>query len=178
MKKILFSIFILLFSINLLAQKNIYQFKVKDINGKTFDFSSLKGKKILIVNTASRCGLTGQYKDLQTLYEMYRHEGFEIVAFPANNFLKQEPGENSEIKEFCKKNYDISFLLMSKISVKGKHQHPIYSWLTSKEMNGKMDSKVKWNFQKYLINENGELVDVIYPTESPTGKKISQWLKE
>lgn len=165
-------------SINIYAQKNIYQFKVKDINGKVFDFSTLKGKKILIVNTASKCGLTGQYKDLQMLYTMYQDDNLEIIAFPANNFMKQEPGNNAEIKAFCSNNYKVSFPLMSKISVKGKNQHPIYSWLTSKEKNGKLDSKVKWNFQKYLINEKGELVDVAYPKELPSGEKISNWLKK
>jgi len=178
MKYITLGILLVLININIYAQKNIYHFKVKDINGKMFDFSTLKGKKILIVNTASKCGLTDQYKDLQMLYSMYQNDNLEIIAFPANNFMKQEPGNNAEIKTFCSNNYKVSFPLMSKISVKGKNQHPIYSWLTSKEKNGKLDSNVKWNFQKYLINEKGELVDIAYPRELPSGEKISNWLKK
>ena len=141
------------------AQTNsIHQFKVKDINGQNFDMSSLKGKKVLVVNVASKCGLTPQYEQLQELYDKYKDTGFTIVGFPANNFLNQEPGSNSEIKAFCTENYGVTFLMMDKISVKGKDQSPIYQWLTEKSKNGVLDSEVSWNFQKYMIDEDGKLV--------------------
>lgn len=158
------------------AQSGFYDFKVKTLEGNDFDFASLKGKKVMIVNTASKCGFTPQYKDLEELYEK---EGGKlvIIGFPANNFLNQEPGSASEIREFCTKNYGVTFPLMEKISVKGKDMHPLYQWLTSKDKNGVMDSEVKWNFQKYLIDENGKLVDVIYSREKPGSDKVMAWLK-
>ena len=155
---------------------SIYQFIVEDVNGEEFDFSCLKGKKIMIVNTASRCGLTYQYKSLQALYEKYQNENFVIIGFPANNFLFQEPGTNQQISEFCKKNYGVTFPIMSKINVKGKKIHPIYSFLTDKRKNGYIDSKVTWNFQKYLINEKGLLEKVISPRTSPEDEKIVNWI--
>lgn len=156
---------------------SIYQFKVEDLHGETFDFSSLKGKKVMIVNTASKCGLTPQYEGLEELYQTYKEENFIIIGFPANNFMSQEPGTNEEIAQFCKKNYGVSFPMMSKISVKGKDIHPIYAFLTSKDKNGVMDSKVKWNFQKYLIGEDGTLEKVIDPTTKPMDDEIIQWIK-
>ena len=150
---------------------SIYQFTVEDIDGESFDFSCLEGKKIMIVNTASRCGLTYQYKGLQTLYNKYKNQNFIIVGFPANNFLFQEPGTNKQISEFCKKNYGVTFPIMSKIDVKGKNIHPIYSFLTDKSKNGYIDSKVTWNFQKYLINEK-----VVSPRTSPENEKIVNWI--
>lgn len=155
---------------------SIYQFTVEDIDGKAFDFSCLEGKKIMIVNTASRCGLTYQYKGLQTLYNKYKNQNFIIVGFPANNFLFQEPGTNKQISEFCKKNYGVTFPIMSKIDVKGKNIHPIYSFLTDKSKNGYIDSKVTWNFQKYLINEKGLLEMVVSPRTSPENEKIVNWI--
>ncbi|MGA1976789.1 MAG: glutathione peroxidase [Bacteroidales bacterium] len=157
------------------AQTGFYDFKVKTLEGKEFDFSTLKGKKVMIVNTASKCGFTPQYKDLEELYEQYQGK-FEIIGFPANNFANQEPGSDSEIREFCTKNYGVTFPMMEKISVKGDDMHPLYKWLTSKEKNGVMDSQVRWNFQKYLIDENGKLVDVVYSMEKPGSKKIIDWL--
>ena len=157
--------------------ENIYQFKVKNLAGEDFDFASLKGKKIMIVNTASKCGLTPQYKDLQKLYETYKDDNFVIVGFPANNFLKQEPGTNEEIAEFCQLNYGVTFPMMEKISVKGKEMHPIYKFLTEKAKNGLEDSKVKWNFQKYLIDENGNLAKIIAPKTLPTDASIIDWIK-
>lgn len=178
MKKIVFVIVLAIFSTSLLAQnKTLHDFKVKDIDGKDFDLSSLKGKKVLVVNTASKCGLTPQYEDLQKLYKMYGGDKFIIIGFPANNFMKQEPGSNLEIKQFCSSEYNITFPMMAKISVKGKDIHPLYKWLTEKELNGKMDSKVKWNFQKYLIDENGTFVDVVYPKTNPLDDKIVNWIK-
>lgn len=160
------------------SQKSFYDFKVKDINGKDFDLSSLKGKKILVVNTASKCGFTPQYKQLQALFETYGGKKFTIIGFPANNFMKQEPGTNQEIAEFCQKNYGVTFQMMSKISVKGDDMNPLYQWLTSKKQNGVMDSEVKWNFQKYLIDENGKLVDVYYSKVLPDDEKIVSWIKK
>lgn len=156
---------------------SIHQFKVEDINGKVFDFSSLRGKKILIVNVASKCGLTPQYKELQELYDKYKDTGFVVVAFPSNDFANQEPGTASEIKDFCSNTYQITFPLMNKIKVKGKNCAPIYSWLTKKEKNKVLDSEIEWNFQKYLIDEAGRLVDVIKPRESPLSRKITEWIE-
>jgi len=169
---------LLTMSFALQAQDNIYAFTVKDISGQEFKLASLKGKKVLIVNTASKCGLTPQYKDLEKLYQEYKDQNFVIIGFPANNFAKQEPGSDEEIAEFCEKNYGVSFPMMSKISVKDDEIDPLYSWLTLKEKNGVMDAQVKWNFQKFMINEDGELVDVAWPMEKPYNKKIIKWLKE
>jgi glutathione peroxidase len=175
-KTIVLTLLIMLLGFSSQAQKSLYDFKVTTIDGKPFDLSQLKGKKVLIVNTASKCGLTPQYKDLESLYKQYNQDNFIIIGFPANSFMNQEPSSNAEIKEFCSKNYGVSFPMMSKISVKGKDIHPLYSWLTKKSQNGKMDSKVKWNFQKYLIDEKGQLVDVVFPREKPTSDKIVNWI--
>ncbi len=158
------------------TKETIYQFKVTDLYGKIFDFSSLKGKKILIVNTASECGLTPQYKDLESIYEKYKDKNFVIVGFPANNFGAQEPGSNEQIAKFCEMNYGVTFPMMSKISVKGADKHEVYQFLTQKSKNGLQDSEVEWNFQKYLINENGELVKVLSPRVLPTDTAIVGWI--
>ena len=158
-------------------KNTIYSFTVEDIDGKPFSLESLKGKKVMIVNTASKCGLTPQYKKLEALYQEYKDQNFVIVGFPANNFMWQEPGSNEDIKAFCKKNYDVSFPMMAKISVKGKSQHPLYAFLTKKDKNGVKDSSVKWNFQKYLINENGYLVEVVSPRTQPDDPVVLDWLK-
>jgi glutathione peroxidase len=160
------------------SQNSIYSFKVKTIEGSIFDFNTLKGKKVLIVNTASRCGFTPQYKDLEELYKKYGGEHFIILGFPANNFKEQEPGSNSEIKQFCQLNYGVTFPMMEKVSVKGADICPLYLWLTSKKLNGKMDSEVKWNFQKYLIDENGNMADIVEPKESPLSEKIVNWITD
>lgn len=162
-----------------LTQKrnSIYQFTVFDINQKPFDFAKLKGKKIMIVNTASKCGYTPQYEDLQKLYEKYKNKGFVIVGFPANNFRNQEPGTNAEIAEFCKLNYGVTFPMMEKISVKGEDMHPIYQYLTQKAKNGLQDSEVGWNFQKFLINKKGQLEKVIKTKVSPLDDEIIQWIE-
>jgi len=156
---------------------NIYGFKVKDLNGADFDFSTLKGKKIMIVNTASKCGLTPQYKELQSLYEKYKDKNFVIIGFPANNFMGQEPGTDQEIAEFCQANYGVTFPMMGKISVKGKDIAPIYEFLTQESKNGFSDSKVSWNFQKYLLNQNGQIERVIDPKTPPTDKEIIDWIE-
>lgn len=159
-----------------ISAETIYQFKVKDLYGKEFDFASLKGKKILIVNTASECGLTPQYKDLEAIYKKYKDLNFVIVGFPANNFGKQEPGSNEQIAKFCEMNYGVTFPMMSKISVKGSDMDDVYKFLTQKSKNGLQDSEVEWNFQKYLINEQGELVRVLSPRVLPTDAAIVGWI--
>jgi glutathione peroxidase len=161
----------------LVAKETIYQFKVEDLSGKSFDFASLKGKKIMIVNTASKCGLTPQYKDLEAVYKEYKDKGLVIVGFPANNFASQEPGTNEEIATFCQLNYGVTFPMMDKISVKGNDMATIYQFLTQKSKNGLQDSTVEWNFQKYLINEKGELEKVISPRTLVTDPEVLNWIK-
>jgi len=160
-----------------MAKETIYQFKVKDLYGEEFDFASLKGKKVIVVNTASKCGLTPQYKDLEALYKQYKDKGLVIVGFPANNFAEQEPGTSKEIATFCQQNYGVSFPMMDKISVKGNDMAPLYKFLTEKSKNGVEDSEVQWNFQKYLINEKGELVKVIAPKTLVTEPEVMDWVK-
>ncbi len=159
------------------ASQTIYDFKVTDIDGNEFNLASLKGKKVMIVNTASKCGLTPQYEELEKLYKTYKDSNFVIIGFPSNDFMSQEPGSNTEIKEFCSKNYGVSFPMMSKIEVKGKDKHPLYQFLTEKSKNGYSDNAVKWNFQKYLINEEGKLVKVISPSTKPMDEEIISWLR-
>ncbi len=177
MKKYLFISLLLIAVLGVSAQQSFYDFKVQDIDGNNFDLSSLKGKKVLVVNTASKCGLTPQYEQLQSIFEKYGGDKFTIIGFPANNFLKQEPGTNSEIEEFCQKNYGVTFQMMAKISVKGDDMHPLYQWLTQKSKNGVLDSEVAWNFQKYLIDENGHLVEMVAPKVKPDDEKIVNWIK-
>lgn len=160
-----------------MATETIYQYKVTDLYGKPFDFASLKGKKVIVVNTASKCGLTPQYKDLEALYEKYKDKGLVIVGFPANNFASQEPGTSQEIAAFCQQNYGVTFPMMEKISVKGEDMAPLYKFLTQKGKNGLEDSEVQWNFQKYLINEKGQLVKVVSPKTLPNDPEITDWLK-
>jgi glutathione peroxidase len=167
---------IMMMSIPLFSQnESLYDIRVKTLEGDDFDFSSLKGRKVMIVNVASKCGFTPQYKDLEDMYRKYEGE-IVIIGFPANNFGNQEPGTAAEIREFCSQNYGVTFPMMEKISVRGDDIHPLYKWLTSKEKNGVMDSEVKWNFQKYLIDENGKLVDVLYSREKPESEKSINWL--
>lgn len=157
--------------------ETIYHFTVEDLYGETFSFESLQGKKVMIVNTASKCGLTPQYEKLQALYEQYGGDDFVIVGFPANNFLGQEPGSNEDIAQFCKKNYGVTFPMMAKISVKGKDMHPLYEYLTTKELNGYSDNKVQWNFQKYLIGEEGYLEKVLDPRTDPVDPEVIAWIE-
>lgn len=153
---------------------SIYEFKVESLEGGTIDFNNFKGKKILIVNTASKCGFTKQYADLEELHQQY--PDLVIVGFPANNFMRQEPGSNEEIAEFCEKNYGVTFPMAAKISVKGKNQHELYTWLTHKKYNQAEDSEVKWNFQKYLISEEGKLLKVFPSKVKPTDSEITELL--
>ena len=160
-----------------IKKMSVHEFTVENISGDNFDFTELKGKKIMIVNTASKCGLTPQYLDLEELYQRYKDQGLVIVGFPSNDFMSQEPGTNEDILAFCQKNYGVTFPMMSKVKVKGKDKCEIYEYLTDKSKNGFEDSKVKWNFQKYLLNEDGFLVDVIAPTTPPNDAQIISWIE-
>lgn len=178
MRKISLFISLIFLAMSIFGQtsKSFYDFKVQTIDGADFSFSSLKGKKVMIINTASKCGNTPQYADLEKLYQTYGGDKFVIIGFPANNFGAQEPGSNTQIKEFCTKNYGVTFPMMSKISVKGSDMHELYKWLTSKSQNGVMDSEVKWNFQKYLVDETGKLVKVVEPRTNPMDHAIIDWV--
>jgi glutathione peroxidase len=176
MKNIITALLILTGMIMNAQDINFYSFNVKTFDGEEISLEQFKGKKVLVVNVASKCGLTPQYEDLQKLYEEYGGDDFTIVGFPANNFLSQEPGTNEEIKEFCSVNYGVTFPMMAKISVKGKDIHPLYEWLTKKESNGLFDAKVTWNFQKFMIDENGNLVDYASPKTKPFDEKIISWI--
>lgn len=180
MKMKFFLTTVLMFSIMAMmqGQSGFYDFKVETLSGEEFDMSSLKGKKVMVVNTASKCGLTPQYEQLQSIYEEYGPDDFTIIGFPANNFKNQEPGTEEEIREFCDINYGVTFPMMEKISVKGEDQHPIYQWLTSKSKNGVEDSEVQWNFQKYLIGPDGTLQKVISPKTPPDAPEIIKWITE
>lgn len=153
-------------------QKSFYDFTVKTIDGKDLSLSTFKGKKVLVVNVASKCGFTPQYAKLQELYTKYGNDNFVIIGFPANNFLHQEPGSNEEIKQFCTLNYGVTFPMMAKISVKGKDIAPLYKWLTQKSENGVEDASVSWNFQKFLIDENGNWIASFSPNIDPLSEKI------
>lgn len=154
-----------------LQSSSIHSFQVPSLTGGTIDFSEFKGKKILVVNTASKCGYTPQYEALQKVYEQYQDQ-LVIVGFPCNDFLFQEPGSSEEIEEFCKKNYGVSFPMAAKIHVKGKEMAEIYQWLTEKELNGVESSKVTWNFQKYLLDEDGQLIRHFEPKVVPNDPEI------
>jgi glutathione peroxidase len=156
--------------------RNFYDFTVKTIDGKKFPLSKLKDKKVLVVNVASKCGLTPQYKQLQELFDKYGKGNFTIVGFPANNFGKQEPGTDGEIKEFCTSNYGVTFPIMAKISVKGDDIDPLYKWLTSRDENGKSDAEVTWNFQKFMIDEKGNWVGTVEPKVLPNDRIITDWI--
>jgi len=173
-----FIFLLLLFPLVTFAQNSFYDFTVQDIDGNEISMSQFKGKKVMVVNVASKCGLTPQYEQLEAIYQQYGGDDFVIIGFPANNFMKQEPGTNEEIKEFCTLEYGVTFPMMSKISVKGDDMAEIYQWLTDEEKNGVISSKVKWNFQKYLINEQGQLEYVINPQVKPDDEKIVAWIEE
>ncbi len=156
------------------ASTSFYDFQVKTIDGESKTLSAYKGKTILVVNVASKCGFTPQYEDLQTLYETYRDKGFVILGFPANNFGSQEPGSNAQIKAFCTSNFGVDFPMFEKISVKGDDIHPLYNFLTSKSENGVLDAPVKWNFQKFLIGPDGTLKDVFYSRTNPMDEDLTK----
>ena len=172
------AVVLLMTSFMLQGQKSFYDFVVTDIHGDEFDLAQLQGKKVLVVNTASKCGFTPQYEDLEKLYREYSDQGFVVIGFPSNDFGGQEPGSNEEIALFCSTKYEVSFPMMSKIVVKGEEMHPLYKWLTQASENGLEDSKVIWNFQKYMIDEAGMLVGHVPPQKKPDSKKIVSWLKK
>jgi glutathione peroxidase len=159
-----------------LMGKTIYDFKVESLDGKEINFADFKGKKILVVNTASACGFTPQYADLEKVYEQYKDK-LVIVGFPANNFGGQEPGTNTEIGAFCQKNYGVTFPLAAKVSVKGDDTAPIFKYLTEKDLNGVKNTTILWNFTKFLIDENGKLIDTFISTTKPTDEAITKYLK-
>jgi len=161
-----------------MKERSIYEFTVNDIDGNPVTFEIFRNKVILIVNVASKCGFTPQYKGLQKLYEEFKDEGFLILGFPANNFLSQEPGTDSEIKQFCSLNYNVSFPMFSKISVKGNDISPLYEFLTDKETNPHFSGKIKWNFTKFLINRNGDIVDRFAPMTKPDSKKVKNRVEQ
>lgn len=155
--------------------ESIYDIKINGLDGNPIDLSSYKGKHILFVNVASKCGFTGQYKDLQKLYDTYQGK-LMIIGVPCNQFGGQEPGTAKEIQSFCQANYGVSFVMTEKVDVKGSNQHTLYQWLTKQSKNGKTDSSVKWNFQKYLVDENGNLVDYYFSITNPMSDKITKHL--
>jgi glutathione peroxidase len=154
--------------------KSLHDFTVATLEGSEFNFSSLKGKKVLIVNTASECGYTPQYKDLEALYQKYNTKNFTVIGFPCNDFGGQEPGSSAEIKTFCTKNYGVTFPMMGKISIATS---PVYQWLTSKAQNGVLDATVKWNFNKFLIDENGKVVKHLASSVKPMDAEITNWIE-
>ena len=174
MKKIILLIIIPLFTLSMNAQNSIYDISIKSIDQSPIDLHNYQGKYILFVNVASYCGYTSQYRDLQKLHEKY--DDLEVIGLPCNQFLFQEPFSEDTIKQFCSSNYGVDFLMTQKINVKGKNQHELYKWLTSKDLNGKINSKVKWNFQKYLVGKNGELINYFSSKTLPLSNEILQYL--
>ncbi|WP_298518825.1 glutathione peroxidase [uncultured Kordia sp.] len=156
-------------------RKSMYDIEINDLQGNPMSLSAFKGKKILFVNVASKCGFTKQYKELQALSDRYK-DNLVIIGSPCNQFGKQEPGDASQIQEFCAINFGVTFPLTEKLDVKGKNQHPLYTWLTSKNLNGKKRSSVKWNFQKYLVDEYGQLINYYYSFTKPMSSKITKHL--
>ncbi|PTX60910.1 glutathione peroxidase [Kordia periserrulae] len=154
---------------------SIYDIELNDLQGNPMSLSDFKGKKMLFVNVASKCGFTKQYKELQELSDTYKDE-LVVIGSPCNQFGKQEPGNASQIQEFCQVNFGVTFPLTEKLEVKGKKQHPLYTWLTHKELNGKKGSSVKWNFQKYVVDENGEFINYYYSLTKPMSSKITKYL--
>ncbi len=154
--------------------KTLHEFRAQTLEGADFNFADLKGKKVLIVNTASECGYTPQYKDLEALYEKYKSKNFVIIGFPCNDFGGQEPGTSADIKAFCTKNYGVTFQMMEKVSIATS---PIYKWLTSKAENGVLDATVKWNFNKFLVDENGHLVKHLGSGVKPMDNEITNWIE-
>lgn len=162
-------------SILMKPQASIYDISITGLTGEKIDLSTFKGKKILIVNTASECGFTKQFADLQKLHEKYQDK-LVVIGVPCNQFGGQEPGNAKEIQSFCQLNYGVTFIMTEKIDVKGENQHPLYQWLTTKELNGVKSSSVKWNFQKYLIDEQGNFIDYYFSLTNPMSSKITKQL--
>ncbi|SRX55488.1 glutathione peroxidase [Aequorivita sp. CIP111184] len=158
-----------------IKRHSIYDIAINELDGKPISLKAFKGKKILFVNVASECGFTNQYKELQALSDIYADK-LVVIGSPCNQFGKQEPGNATQIQEFCELNFGVTFLLTEKIAVKGSKQHPLYKWLTSKELNGKKSSSVKWNFQKYLVDDKGNLIDYYFSITKPMSSKITKHL--
>ncbi len=160
-----------------MSKVSIYDYEINSLQGKPIDLNQFKGKKMLFVNVASKCGFTPQYKDLQRLHETYK-DTLEVIGVPCNQFGRQEPGSASEIEEFCQVNYGVDFLITEKVDVKGGNQHPLYQWLTKKALNGRKSASVKWNFQKYLVDEKGQLIDYYFSSTKPMSGKITKHLQK
>lgn len=174
MKNIITSL-LLLSNVLITSAQSIYDSKINTIDGVSIDFNDFKGKYILFVNVASKCGFTKQYAQLEELYQAYKND-LVVIGLPCNQFGGQEPGDAQEIKSFCTENFGVSFIITEKINTKGPELHPIYAWLTDKKLNSKMNSTVKWNFQKYLLNKEGKLIDYFNSTTSPMSSKITKQL--
>ena len=159
------------------AQESIYDIQINSVTGEKIDFSDFKGKFIIIVNVASECGFTKQYAELEELHQLYKDK-LVVIGVPCNQFGEQEPGSSEEIIKFCQENFGVTFLLTEKIKVKGEDKHPLYKWLCTKEINGKSNSTVKWNFQKYLVDKNGELINYFYSTTKPLNKKVTFYFND
>ncbi|MBX3244426.1 MAG: glutathione peroxidase [Acidobacteria bacterium] len=160
------------------SEESMYEFTMKDIDGKDVKLETYKGKVVMIVNTASRCGNTPQYEGLQKIYDKYKDKGFIVLGFPANNFMGQEPGSDEEIKEFCTLNYNVSFPMFSKISVKGADQHPFYSFLTHKETNPGFEGDITWNFEKFLADKDGKIIARFTPKTKPEDPKVIEAIEK
>jgi len=171
LKFLLIPVTIIQLSMSVSNLNSIYDIKINDISGEPIELSDFKDKYLLFVNVASKCGFTDQYKDLQELHEKYKDD-LVVVGLPCNQFGNQEPGNEQEISQFCQINYGVTFILTEKIEVKGSNQHPIYKWLTDKNLNGVKSSSVRWNFQKYLLDPSGNLIDYWYSITNPLSKKI------
>ena len=176
MKNLIIIIMAVFTAINSNAQKSIYDIAINDISGNPIDLNEFKGKHILFVNVASECGFTSQYAGLEELHQLYKND-LIVIGLPCNQFGGQEPGAEKEIQQFCVKNVGVSFLMTEKIEVKGVNRHSLYNWLTEKKINGKSNSSVKWNFQKYIVNQNGDFVNFFYSTIKPMSTKITSILK-
>jgi glutathione peroxidase len=164
--------FLLILFAMLMPPKSVHDFTMKDIDGNEVSLERYRGKVLLIVNVASKCGLTPQYAQLQSFYEKYQDKGVEVLGFPANNFMGQEPGTELEIKKFCTNKYQVTFPMFAKISVKGKEMHPLYRFLTEKDLNGAVDAPVKWNFQKFLVDRNGKVIASFDPSTSVDDSEV------
>jgi glutathione peroxidase len=173
--KNIFTSLLLLSNVLIGSAQSIYDSKINTIDGVSIDFNDFKGKYILFVNVASKCGFTKQYAQLEELYQAYKND-LVVIGLPCNQFGGQEPGNAQKIKSFCTENFGVSFIITEKINTKGPELHPIYAWLTDKKINGKINSTVKWNFQKYLLNKEGKLIDYFNSTTSPMSSKITKQL--
>jgi len=177
MKNLILIIMVIFSFTNSNAQKSIYDIAINDIAGNPIDLNEFKGKHVLFVNVASECGFTPQYAGLEELHQQYKND-LIVIGLPCNQFGGQEPEAEKEIQQFCTKNFGVTFLLTEKIEVKGEEKHSLYSWLTDKKINGKSSSTVKWNFQKYIVDEKGEFVNYFYSTTKPLSPKITSILKQ